>query len=48
MTHRQGLQFFPDTVQTSLHKNNKINKPALQDVLKMLSQNMHTPSIPFK
>jgi hypothetical protein len=27
MTHRQALKDFPDTVQLSLHKNNKITSP---------------------
>jgi hypothetical protein len=27
MTHRQALQDFRDTIQVSLHKNNKINLP---------------------
>jgi hypothetical protein len=27
MSHRQALQDFPDMIQVSLHKNNKINFP---------------------
>jgi hypothetical protein len=41
MTHREALQYFPDTIQVSLHKNNKINLPLLQDVLKMMSLHKH-------
>jgi hypothetical protein len=29
MTHREALQGFPDTIQISLHLNNKINLPTL-------------------
>jgi hypothetical protein len=36
MIHRQALQDFPDTTQVSLYKNNKINLPILQGVLKMV------------
>jgi hypothetical protein len=27
MTYRRALQGFPDTIEVSLHKNNKINLP---------------------
>jgi hypothetical protein len=36
MTHCQALQEFPDKCQVSLHKNNKIDFPLLQEVPKML------------
>jgi hypothetical protein len=33
MTHRQALQVFPDLNKVSLHKNNKIKFPFLQQFL---------------
>jgi hypothetical protein len=42
-THRQALQDFPDTTQVSLYKNNKINSPMLQEVLKMMSPWQYVP-----
>jgi hypothetical protein len=35
MTHRQALQGFPDTSQVSLHENNKIVLPFLQQWFKV-------------
>jgi hypothetical protein len=37
ITHRQALQYFPDTSQVSHYRNNKINLPVLQEVLKVMS-----------
>jgi hypothetical protein len=36
MTHHQALQDFPNIRQVLPHKNNKINLPILQKVLKMM------------
>lgn len=46
MTPCQALYGFPSSIKVSLHKNNKINMPILQDVLKTLSVFKH--SVPFK
>jgi hypothetical protein len=45
---RQELQDFPDNIQVSLHKNNKISSSILQELLKILFLYMRTSSTPFK
>jgi hypothetical protein len=42
MTQPQSLQDFPDTSQVSLHKNDKINIPTLQEMQKMMPLFSHT------
>jgi hypothetical protein len=44
----QALHGFSDTSQISVHKNNKINLPFLQEMLVMMSLHTHTHTVPFK
>jgi uncharacterized membrane protein len=48
MTHHQALQDFPDASQVSLHENNKMKLPVLQEGLKVTSAYTQTFTMPFK